>query len=281
MNAAYSRALRALALRLETLKIHGHDQLSVSCADWKEDMRSKLKKLKSATAQGGARAQGGATAQKRIRSQSGVNTNTKEKVASLPPAAPVKADLTLEDIRVEVADCQKCALAKTRTNTVFGVGDPKARLVFVGEGPGAEEDKQGEPFVGRAGKLLNDMITAMGLKRSDVYIANIVKCRPPGNRDPLPEESAQCMPYLLRQLKVIAPDYICSLGAVSARNLLETTEAIGKLRGRFHDFEGMELLATYHPSYLLRNPGAKPEAWKDLRLLMKKLGLKDPRKNNG
>ncbi|MDH5509410.1 MAG: uracil-DNA glycosylase [Nitrospinota bacterium] len=254
MSVVYIQALRNLALRLETLKIHGHDQVAVTGDDWKNQMRAKLNKLNKKKA-------------------------ARERSASMPAGAKV-GDNSLDDIRVEVEKCQKCALGKTRINTVFGVGDPNARLMFIGEGPGADEDRLGEPFVGRAGKLLNDMIQAMGLSRSDVYIANIVKCRPPGNRDPLPEEAAQCMPYLMRQLKMIRPEFLCALGAVPARNLLEKNEPIGKLRGSFHDFMGAKFLATYHPSYLLRNPAAKAESWKDLRLIMNEMGLKDPRGKN-
>ncbi|MDH4184811.1 MAG: uracil-DNA glycosylase [Nitrospinota bacterium] len=251
MSREYQQALRELSLRLETLKIHGHGGVATDGEDWRLYLRNKLKELKASVA--------------------------KKKPATAGAHAPAGGGETLEDIRAEVEKCRKCALAKTRTNTVFGVGNPKAELMFIGEGPGAEEDAQGEPFVGRAGKLLNDMIGAMGLSRGQVYIANIVKCRPPGNRDPLPEEAEKCMPYLTRQLKAIKPEYICALGAVPSKNLLNSEDTIGKLRGRFHDYQGINLLATYHPSYLLRNPSAKGESWKDLKLLMDKMGLEDPR----
>ena len=173
----------------------------------------------------------------------------------------------------EVAGCTRChELACTRTQTVFGVGDPQARLVFLGEAPGADEDKQGEPFVGRAGQLLNKILEACGLRREDVYILNILKCRPPGNRNPLPEESQNCRRYLHRQLELIKPEYICCLGSVAAQNLLETTETIGRLRGSVHKFRGVKVVCTYHPAYLLRNPSAKKQTWEDMKLLMRELG---------
>jgi DNA polymerase len=182
---------------------------------------------------------------------------------------------TLETLAQAVAVCTRCTeLAATRKQTVFADGNPKARLVFLGEAPGADEDAQGKPFVGRAGKLLTDMIErGMKLPRRDVYIMNVLKCRPPGNRNPLPHEARNCRPYLLRQLELVAPEFICCLGAVAAQNLLETTQSIGKLRGRFHDWRGIQVLCTYHPAYLLRNPDAKRPTWDDLKLLMEAMGL--------
>jgi uracil-DNA glycosylase family 4 len=181
---------------------------------------------------------------------------------------------SLERIRSDIGpDCTRCKLHKARTNIVFGVGNPKAELMFVGEGPGHDEDLQGEPFVGRAGKLLTQMIIAMGLRRSDVYIANVVKCRPPENRLPEKDEIATCSPYLLRQIAVIAPKVIVCLGACSAQTLLQTTQGISKFRGEWFDFLGAKLMATYHPAYLLRNPPAKSEVWKDLQKVMAHLGL--------
>jgi DNA polymerase len=157
---------------------------------------------------------------------------------------------------------------------VFGVGDPHARLVFLGEAPGADEDRQGEPFVGRAGQLLNDMITkGMKLRREDVYILNVLKCRPPENRTPLPDEAANCREYLDAQLALIAPQFICCLGAVAAQNLLSSGESIGRLRGRVHEYRGAKVVCTYHPAYLLRNPAAKRDAWEDLKLLMREMGI--------
>ncbi len=181
---------------------------------------------------------------------------------------------SLEKIRVDIGpDCTRCKLHKARTQVVFGVGNPKAELVFVGEGPGHDEDIQGEPFVGRAGKLLTQMIEAMGLKRSDVYIANVVKCRPPENRLPEKDEIAACSPYLLRQIAAIKPKVIVCLGACSAQTLLQTNQGISRFRGEFFDFHGAKLMATYHPAYLLRNPPAKADVWKDLQKVMAVLGL--------
>ena len=181
---------------------------------------------------------------------------------------------SLEKIRVDIGpDCTRCKLHKARTQVVFGVGNPNADLVFVGEGPGHDEDIQGEPFVGRAGKLLTQMIEAMGLKRSDVYIANVVKCRPPENRLPEKDEIAVCSPYLLRQLAAINPKVIVCLGACSAQTLLQTNQGISRFRGQFFDFHGSQLMATYHPAYLLRNPPAKADVWKDLQKVMAVLGL--------
>ena len=170
----------------------------------------------------------------------------------------------------EVAACTRCAeLARTRTQTVFGVGNPYARLVFCGEAPGADEDRQGEPFVGRAGQLLNDIIVkGMKMRREDVYILNILRCRPPGNRTPLPVEAAACREYLDRQLAIIQPEFICCLGAVAAQNLLGTDLTIGRLRGRVHDYQGIKVVCTYHPAYLLRNPEAKRPVWDDIQMLM-------------
>lgn len=182
----------------------------------------------------------------------------------------------LDLLAIEVAACRRCAeLAATRTQTVFGTGNPNARLVFLGEAPGAEEDKQGIPFIGRAGQLLTDIITkGMGLAREDVYICNILRCRPPGNRNPMPDEANRCREYLDRTLDVIGPKYICCLGAVAAKNLLQTEMTIGKLRGKVLDYRGIQVICTYHPAYLLRNPAAKKETWSDIRILMKLMGLK-------
>ncbi len=176
-----------------------------------------------------------------------------------------------------VAQCTRCPeLAKTRTQTVFGVGNPNARLVFCGEAPGADEDQQGEPFVGAAGQLLNKIIAACTLRREDVYILNILRCRPPGNRLPLPTEAVNCREYLDAQLRIIQPEFICCLGACAAQNLLQTNVAIGKLRGRFHDYRGMKVLCTYHPAYLLRNPAAKRPTWDDMKMLMTAMGIEVP-----
>jgi DNA polymerase len=182
-------------------------------------------------------------------------------------------DDTLLRIREDIGDCRRCKLHRKRNHIVFADGNPKAELVFVGEGPGADEDATGIPFVGRAGKLLTQMIQAMGLQREDVYICNVVKCRPPENRQPDPEEVTTCSPYLVRQLEVVNPKVIVCLGATAAQTLLETTTGISKFRGQWQDFRGRKLLATYHPAYLLRNPAAKGEVWKDLQKVMGELGL--------
>jgi DNA polymerase len=184
---------------------------------------------------------------------------------------------SLERIREDIGDCKRCRLCERRNKIVFGVGNAKAELVFIGEGPGHDEDIQGEPFVGRAGKLLTEMIKAMGLQRSDVYIANVVKCRPPENRMPEKDEVATCSPFLLRQLEVIKPKVIVCLGNVAAQNLLGTNKSISHFRGQWFDFRGSQLIATYHPAYLLRNPAAKGDVWTDLKKVMGVLGLKIPR----
>lgn len=180
----------------------------------------------------------------------------------------------LKMIRVDIGDCTRCRLHKGRTNLVFGVGNVNAELMFIGEGPGADEDAQGEPFVGRAGQLLNNMISAMGLKREDVYIANVVKCRPPSNRTPEKDECDTCSPFLMRQIEVIQPKVIVALGAVAAKNLLAVNDSMANLRGSWYDFKGSKLAVTYHPAYLLRDPRQKKETWKDLQMVMKYLGLK-------
>ena len=179
--------------------------------------------------------------------------------------------LTLDKIRNDLGDCQRCALGRVRTNIVFGEGNPEADLVFVGEAPGADEDSEARPFVGRAGQLLNRIISAMGLSRKDVYICNILKCRPPGNRNPKPEEIQTCEPFLIQQLKAINPQVICALGTFAAHTLLKTDTPITILRGRFHTYQGIKLMPTYHPAYLLRNPGAKKQVWDDIQIVMKML----------
>jgi uracil-DNA glycosylase family 4 len=202
---------------------------------------------------------------------------------------PVKA---LKIIREDLGDCTRCVLHKQgRKQIVFGVGNPTAELMFVGEGPGADEDEKGEPFVGRAGQLLNNMIKAMGIEREQVYIANIVKCRPPGNRQPERDECATCSPFLMRQIAVVKPKVIVALGATAAKTLLAMNSSMMQLRGRFYDFkpagvrshdpdwDGCKLAVTYHPAFLLRDPRQKGEAWKDLQMVMKELGMKAPKAN--
>lgn len=183
----------------------------------------------------------------------------------------------LAQLRDQVARCTRCKeLAATRKQIVFGDGNPSPRLVFLGEAPGADEDRQGVPFVGRAGQLLTKILEACTLRREDVYILNILKCRPPGNRNPLPDEAANCREYLDAQLDILQPEFICCLGAVAAQNLLETTQSIGKMRGRFHLYKGVRVLCTYHPAYLLRNPDAKRPTWEDMKLLMGEMGIALP-----
>jgi uracil-DNA glycosylase len=180
---------------------------------------------------------------------------------------------TLERTREDLGECTRCRLHEQRNKIVFGAGNPRAELVFVGEGPGHDEDVQGLPFVGRAGKLLTQMIEAMGLTRDDVYICNVVKCRPPENRKPEDDEVATCSPYLYRQLDTIAPKAIVCLGATAAQALLKTKDSISRFRGTWFDYRGTKLLVTYHPAYLLRNPNAKGDVWKDLQKVMAHLGL--------
>lgn len=185
----------------------------------------------------------------------------------------------LQQIRDEIGECTRCPLHQGRHKIVFGDGDPAARLMFVGEGPGADEDEQGLPFVGKAGQLLNNMIAAMGLKREEVYIANVVKCRPPGNRVPEQIEGDTCAPFLFRQIDVVRPQVLVALGATAATWLLGARQPLAGLRGRLHSVRGTQLIVTYHPAYLLRDPRQKKEAWADLQMAMKQLGLKLPSKS--
>jgi DNA polymerase len=178
---------------------------------------------------------------------------------------------TLDDVRQELGDCKRCPLHLTRRNLVFGEGNPSAGLVFIGEAPGEEEDLQGRPFVGRAGQLLTRIIEAMGFERQDVYICNILKCRPPRNRNPKQEEMETCEPFLIQQIEAIRPKVICALGSFAARRILQTDVPITVLRGKFHEFRGVRVMPTYHPAYLLRNPDAKKQVWEDVQLIMKVL----------
>lgn len=201
-----------------------------------------------------------------------------------PFAAPPLGSLAertaaLEVLRNEVAACKACKeLACTRTQTVFGVGNVRPRVMFFGEAPGADEDKQGEPFVGRAGQLLTDIIKACTWKREEVYIFNALKCRPPDNRTPEDDEIAHCRPFFERQIEIIRPEYIVCVGAIPTKALLETTESIGKMRGKFHNYRGIKVLCTYHPAYLLRNPPAKRLVWDDMKLLLAEMGIELPKK---
>lgn len=181
------------------------------------------------------------------------------------PVTPATEDRTLDDIRADVGDCTRCKLHCSRTQIVFGEGDPRARIMFVGEGPGAEEDAQGRPFVGRAGQLLNRMIEAMGFRREEVYITNVIMCRPPSNRTPEPDEIATCEPFLFRKIRVIKPDVVVALGSIAAQSLLGTKASISQIRGRFFEAHGTKVLPTFHPAFLLRAPERKREAWEDLK----------------
>jgi uracil-DNA glycosylase family 4 len=180
---------------------------------------------------------------------------------------------TLGEIRTDLGDCRRCRLSEKRKNIVFGAGDPHAKLMFVGEGPGYEEDQMGEPFVGAAGKLLTKIIEAINHTREQVYICNIIKCRPPGNRNPMPDEIETCFPFLKRQIASVKPEVICALGTFAAQTLLETKSPISKLRGSFYDYMGARVLPTYHPAYLLRNPEKKRDVWEDMKKLMKAMGV--------
>jgi DNA polymerase len=186
---------------------------------------------------------------------------------------------SLEALRAAIGDCQRCKLAPNRTNLVFGVGNPKARLAFVGEAPGRDEDLKGEPFVGRAGQLLTEIITkGMRLRRDDVYICNVIKCRPPENRNPEPDEVASCEPFLIRQLELIGPEVIVALGKFAVQTLLRVKTPISQLRGRWFDYHGIRLMPTFHPAYLLRNPGDKRLVWQDIQQVMQALGMEIPRR---
>jgi uracil-DNA glycosylase len=183
----------------------------------------------------------------------------------------------LEKLVKKIGDCKRCGLCDGRTNLVFGTGSPNADLMFIGEGPGRDEDAQGLPFVGRSGKLLTDIIKAMGLTRDDVYIANIVKCRPPKNRNPQPDEVKTCIPFLINQAEIIAPKVIVCLGSVATQNLLGTEEKISKMRGKFTEWSDIPVMPTYHPAFLLRNSNMKKPVWEDMQLVMKKMGIKPPK----
>ncbi len=267
--AAIARLARELRFRLEVNRLFG----------WQVPLRIAGLGIRGAAA-GPARP-----------APAGKKTAARPAAASTPPilprGAPAPAGPGLEGERArrlallaeidrEVRACRSCPLCQGRTQTVFGAGDPCARLMFVGEGPGFDEDRLGEPFVGKAGQLLDRMIRAMGLSRQQVYIANVVKCRPPDNRAPFPAEMIACMPYLRRQIDIIRPEVLCALGNTPARALLQTTESISRLRGRFFEVQGIPLLPTFHPAYLLRNEPDKRLAWEDLQKILRLLGLPVP-----
>jgi len=204
------------------------------------------------------------------------NQRSREQLDELvePLASASGSFFSLEAVREEMGNCQRCSLGGLRKNLVFGIGNPNAALVFVGEAPGADEDQDGIPFVGRAGQLLTKIIEAMGLSRQDVYICNILKCRPPGNRNPEAAEIAACEPFLIKQLQAIRPRAICALGTFAAQALLKKDIPITTLRGRFHSYAGIKVMPTYHPAYLLRNPSAKKLVWQDVQMIMDELGMK-------
>ena len=208
------------------------------------------------------------------REESTVTKNTPREPEASVDGSKAERLATLER---EMSDCQLCPLGATRTNLVFGVGSADADLMFIGEAPGADEDAQGIPFVGRAGQLLTKIINAMGLSRDKVYIGNILKCRPPENRNPRPSEVVHCLPHLRRQIAIIDPKVLVCLGGVAAGTLLQSDTPVGRLRGRFHDYEGHKLLVTYHPAYLLRNPSGKPAVWDDMKMVLNSLGLPIPK----
>jgi uracil-DNA glycosylase len=270
------RAVRAVVQKLESLQQSGVEMIKKS---------AKIKTIKSEKHAG--------VAEKRLPSikeksphPSPLPTNlglapgegtsaavaSKKEIASTDPRSAA-----LAEVARDVAACKRCAeLVRNRTQTVFGVGNPYSKLVFCGEAPGADEDRLGEPFVGRAGQLLTDIIVkGMKLRREDVYILNILRCRPPDNRNPLPVEAAACREFLDRQLSIIRPKFICCLGAVAAQNLLQTDTPIGRLRGRLIDFNGVKVVCTYHPAYVLRNPPAKKFVWDDVQLLMAEMAKEE------
>jgi len=192
------------------------------------------------------------------------------------PSAPSLGASTLEELRAAIGDCRRCKLCSGRTHLVFGVGNPRAKLMFVGEGPGRDEDLQGEPFVGRAGQLLTDIITkGIGLRREDVYIANVVKCRPPDNRNPEPDEVAACEPFLKKQIELISPEIIVALGKFAVQTLLQSRMPITKLRGTWHTYQGIKLMPTFHPAYLLRNPADKKLVWEDIKKVIQEMRRED------
>lgn len=255
---------RALLQRLESLRAAGVEQLP--------RREGRVLEQQSAPAQVGPASVEPPTTGS-VGSQPIVAATPKPAISKIPPDPSAADDLTI--LQQQVVGCTACGeLAQSRTHTVFGVGDPHARLCFLGEAPGADEDRTGVPFVGAAGQLLTKMIEACTLSRDEVYILNVLKCRPPGNRNPTPGEASNCSGFLKRQLELIDPEYVCCLGAVAAQNFLETTTPIGRLRGKVHHHAGRKVLCTYHPAYLLRNPSAKKPAWDDLQLLMAELGLK-------
>src|SRR4051794_3406986 len=276
----FERARRILIGRLESLQAAGVLQLPRAAAVSKEHGGEPAVRSASIAGVGTARLppQPMASSDVPVKKSGWQTTKPTNLFEPASPAAQNELPkLTLEITRQEVAGCTRCAeLASTRTQTVFGVAKPNARPWFLGEAPGADEDRTGEPFVGRGGQLLTKIIEACRMKREDVYILNMIKCRPPGNRNPLPTELSNCRGYLERQFDLIQPEFICCLGAVAAQNLLSTTVAIGKLRGKLHTYRGAKVVCTYHPAFLLRSPAFKKETWEDMKLLMREMGMEIP-----
>ena len=274
MNQDFFLSPQALLARLESLQAAGVEQLP----------HPQAKPASQATPEPPAQSRLPSPAPSPAKSSSQPAQQVAEDQPQPPPLAlsapseeqpPMAKARSLPTLQKRVAACTLCdELASTRTQTVFGVGSPNAQICFLGEAPGADEDRTGEPFVGRSGKLLTKIIEACTLTRDEIYILNVVKCRPPGNRNPTTEESTNCKQFLKRQLELIKPEFICCLGAVAAQNLLETTDPIGKLRGTIHTYHGVKVVCTYHPAYLLRNPAAKKDAWDDMKMLMAQLGVK-------
>ncbi len=250
---------------------------------WARGLRAYVEYLRSTGVDGFPRAAGVSRSPERARCEA--RPEPPAPAVPVATASPASVDLfgaavagrarTLEELREAIGDCRRCKLWPGRTHIVFGVGNPRAQLMFVGEGPGRDEDLQGEPFVGRAGQLLTDMITrGMRLRREDVYIANVIKCRPPENRNPEPDEIASCEPFLVRQIEIVRPRVIVALGKFAAQTLLRTHLPISQLRGKWHDYRGIKLMPTLHPAYLLRNPADKRLVWADIQLVMAELGIR-------
>ncbi len=258
-----------------------------SLRDWRSAGLSHLPRVPTATEQSPARASvpSEPEALAPFRPSSINEPSARQTTSSRPDLEPSKSSIMtrdqrarqLADLAEQVSQCTRCQeLAAARTQTVFGVGDPEAQVMFIGEAPGADEDRLGEPFVGRAGQLLTKIIEACGWKREEIYICNILRCRPPGNRNPTQEEAANCREYLDGQIAIVQPDYIVCWGSVAAKNLLEADEPIGRMRQRWFRYGSAKVLCTYHPSYLLRNPSAKKPVWEDMKLLLAEMGQKPP-----
>jgi uracil-DNA glycosylase len=262
-----------LRARLEWLRLLGVDDLPRAESDRARPVEPEREATPATTTAGQATLFGGSVEapeppRETRRPRKMESVDAASPLASLPQADAADPAVALALIRDDIGDCRRCRLCEKRTNVVFGVGNPGARLMFIGEGPGADEDAQGEPFVGRAGQLLTKIIEAMQMGRPDVYIANIVKCRPPENRTPLPDEVSICSPFLFRQIAAIRPRVIVCLGTPAAQTLLGTRETITRMRGVFREVGGIKVMPTFHPAYLLRNPAAKREVWEDMKQVM-------------